>query len=108
MIIKLKKREAHYPDLSPGIPYFVIGIEADDYRILNNQGKPYLYPSEIFDLVDSKEPASWVTERGESGERYSYPKELRQPGFFEDYFDGKPEAFSRFWHVINAELSKAA
>jgi hypothetical protein len=42
MIVKLKAKNPEYPDLTPDQPYFVIGIEADDYRILNDSGKPYL------------------------------------------------------------------
>ena len=29
-------------------------------------------------------------------------------GFFEDFFDGKPEAVSTFWRVMNQRLSTAA
>lgn len=108
MIVKLKKKKIEYPDLSPKQPYFVIGIEADDFRLLNNLGKPYLYPADLFEVIDPKEPANWITVYGEDGERYSYPEALNEPGFFEDYFDGKAKAFSRFWNVINARLSKAA
>jgi hypothetical protein len=108
MIIKLKKKNLEYPDLSPEQCYFVIGIEADDYRILNDYGKPYLYPASIFKIIDKTEPANWQTVYGEDGERYSYPKALNQPGFFEDYFDGDSVAFSKFWHLINSRLTEAA
>ena len=108
MIVKLKKENPEYPDLTPDQPYFVIGIEADDYRILNDSGKPYLYPPHLFEIVDPREPSIWTTEYGEDGERYSYPPELNEAGFFEDYFDGKQQARSHFWHVINQRLSEAA
>jgi hypothetical protein len=36
MIVKLKKKNARYRDLTFGQPYVVIGIEADDLRILND------------------------------------------------------------------------
>jgi hypothetical protein len=108
MIVRLKRKKVDYPDLSPKQPYFVIGIEADDYRILNDMGRPYLYPADLFEIVDGKEPGNWITEYGEEGERYSYPVPLKAPGFFEDYFDGKAEAFSRFWQTINSRLAKAA
>jgi hypothetical protein len=108
MIVKLKEKFPDYPDLSPDEPYFVIGIEADDFRILNDCGKPYLYPSHLFEIVDSREPRSWITVHGDDGERYSYPPALNEPGFFEDYFEGKNEALSQFWHVINKGLSEAA
>jgi hypothetical protein len=108
MIVKLKEKSPEYPDLTPDQPYFIIGIEADDYRILNNSGKPYLYPSHLFEVVDPQEPSIWITEYGDEGERYSYPPTLNEAGFFEDYFDGKDEALSKFWHVINQRLSEAA
>jgi hypothetical protein len=108
MIVKLKEKNLDYQDLTPDQPYFVIGIEADDYRILNDFGKPYLYPSHLFEVIDPREPSIWITEYGEDGERYSYPPVLNEAGFFEDYFDGKDDALSKFWHVINKRLSEAA
>ncbi len=108
MIVKLKKEDPNYHDLTPDQPYFVIGIEADDYRILNDYGKPYLYPANLFDIIDYREPITWITQHGADGERYSYPSVLNEVGFFEDYFDGKNEALSRFWHVLNKHLAEAA
>ena len=78
MIVKLKSKNPGYPELSDDQPYFVIGIEADDYRILNDAGKPYLYPPEIFEVIDSRHPSDWVTEFGDDGERYSYPAPLNE------------------------------
>jgi hypothetical protein len=108
MIVKLKEKIPGYPDLTPDQQYFVIGIEADDFRILNDHGKPYLYASSLFEVIDSREPDAWITEYGDDGERYSYPPALNEAGFFEDYFDGKDEVLSKFWHVINKRLSDAA
>jgi len=39
MIAKLRRRSAKYPDLTAGTPYVVIGIEADDFRLLNDHGE---------------------------------------------------------------------
>ena len=108
MIVKLKSKSSSYPDLSENQPYFVIGIEADDYRILNDAGKPSLYPPELFDILDSQYPSDWVTEFGEDGEQYSYPVPLNEAGFFEDFFEQKHEQTSIFWHIVNQTLSKAA
>lgn len=108
MIVKLKSKSSRYPDLSENQPYFVIGIEADDYRILNDAGKPYLYPPELFDILDSRYPSDWITEFGEDGEQYSYPVTLNEAGFFEDFFEQKREQTSIFWHIVNQTLSKAA
>lgn len=108
MIVKLKSSDLDYPDLSADQRYFVIGIEADDYRILNDAGKPYLYPPELFDVVDASIPPDWVMEIGNDGERYAYPPPLNQTGFFEDLFDQKPEQTAIFWRVVNRSLSQAA
>ena len=108
MIVKLKQKNVEYPELTPEQPYFVIGIEADDYRILNDSGKPYLYPAELFVIVDPHEPGDRIIEYGDEGERYSYPPLLNRAGSFEDYFDGHEKAVSMFWHVVNKRLASVA
>ena len=32
MIVKLRQKKPNYPDLTPGQPYVVIGIEGDEFR----------------------------------------------------------------------------
>lgn len=105
MIVKLKKPVPRNPDLTFGQPYAVIGIEADELRIINNTGRPFLYPADLFLLVDAREPADWVTEFGEDGERYSYPLARSKPGFVEDFFDQKTKAVTTFWRVVNHSLA---
>jgi hypothetical protein len=99
----VSKDSANYPDLTVGNVYQVIGIEADDYRVLNDEGQPYLYSHSLFTIVDAKEPAEWETEYGEDGERYAYPPELNASGFFEDYFDGRPEEVQIFRRYLNKQ-----
>ena len=91
--------------LTPGETYVVIGIEADDYRILGDTGEPPLYPAELFEVVDSREPSDWVSNYGEDGERYAYLPELGAPGFFEDYFDDVPEAVQTFEEFLRERTS---
>jgi hypothetical protein len=43
-----------------------------EVRIINDAGRPFLYLPDLFSLLDAREPADWVTEFGEDGERYSY------------------------------------
>ncbi len=105
MIVKLTNENQKYVDLSLQQIYVVIGIEADDYRILNDRGRPYLYTATDFEIVEPSEPADWIIEIGEDGERYAYPKELNEPGFFEDFFDQQETALRTFWQVINQELA---
>jgi len=108
MIVKLRRKNRRYPDLTPQQPYAVIGIEADDFRILNDQGRPYLYPSHPFEVVDPREPDDWGTEFGEDGERYAYPLPLGSSGFFEDFFDGRRGTVATFWQVVNQRLGTTA
>jgi hypothetical protein len=108
MVVKLRQEEKEYPDLTPGQPYAVIGVEADDLRVLNDRGHPYLYPRHLFDVVDPREPENWVTELGEEGERYAYPPALNDVGFFEDFFDDQPEAIATFWQVVNEHLASGS
>jgi len=108
MIVKLRRKSSRYPDLTPGQLYVVIGIEANDYRILNDAGRPYLYPRSLFRVLDAREPHDWVTEYGEDGERYAYPTALNGPGFFEDFFDDKSKAVRTFWRVVNERLASMA
>lgn len=107
MIVQLRRKNSRYPDLTSRQRYVVIGIEADDFRLLNNEGCPYLYPSRLFDVVDPHEPDDWVTKFGDDGERYSYPPDLNEVGFFEDFFDRKKKVVATFWQVVNQHLASA-
>jgi len=95
MTVKLRRRSPRYPDLTPGQPNIVIGIEGGDFRILDGSGRPYLYPPRPFQVLDPHAPDDWVTD----GERYAYPAPLNHPGFFEDFFDARPRAVKTFWRV---------
>ena len=107
MIVKLRRGERRYRDLTPDRPYVVIGIEANDLRILNDEGRPFLYPAGIFRIINRREPDDWISETGEEGERYAYPPPLNGTGFFEDFFDGNRQAVRTFWRVVNEQLAAA-
>lgn len=106
MIVELRQRSRRYTDLSLGQEYVVLGIEADDLRVLSDGGKPHLYPRSIFRVTDATRPRSWLVEQGEDGEEYAYPEPLNAIGFFEDFFDQKPRAVSTFWQYINESASR--
>lgn len=107
MQVKLVRQTDPEPDEQPGLPfdltlgkvYQVLGIEADDYRLICNDlrspddrkidatsrskmPQPYLYSPRLFEVVDSSEPSFWVCEYGEGGERYCYPRGWMRVGFF--------------------------
>ncbi|MCD4727217.1 MAG: hypothetical protein K8R46_06125 [Pirellulales bacterium] len=81
--------------LTSGMDYRVIGIECDDYRIINDKNDPVLYPSRLFDITDSTEPSDWIS-KIEDGCRYAYPAELNEVGFWEDYHDNVPTVVDVF------------
>lgn len=107
MIVKAVDTPGLHARLTAGALYHVIGIEADDYRLLDDRGQPCLYAAEHFEVVDPAEPGDWVVEAGPDGERYAYPPALNTPGFFEDFFDGNATAQATFWHTVNRHLSRA-
>ena len=80
-----------YPDVTVGRHYTVLTIEYDSYRLLGDEGKPFLYPLEAFEVVDDTVPSDWVHQSDSSGVCHG-PRPLLEPGLFEDYFEGKPEA----------------
>jgi hypothetical protein len=76
--------------------YEVIGISCDHYRVINDIGEPVLYPNYLFEVIDDSLPKSWVKSEFTDGEYYIDPPELCGQGFYEDYFDGVPEAKAIF------------
>lgn len=92
--------------MTVGRVYEVLGIEADDYRILNDElaqpdgNRPFLFEPECFDIVDPREPDFWPCDKGEDGERYCYPPEWSRVGFFEDFHDGDARVVAIFWDGV--------
>jgi hypothetical protein len=77
-----------YPELTLGNVYRVLGIEADDLRIIDDAGEPILFSPRAFELVAATHPVNWISERGTEGELYAYPPQLKDPPhFFEKFFD---------------------
>lgn len=103
MKVKRHFTESDNGSLTSGRVYEVIGIEADDYRIQNDDGHPYLYSPALFTVVDAHEPIEWVVEIEEDGETYAYPPELNTPGFFEDYFDDNAGAILVFQRYLRKQ-----
>lgn len=105
MIVKLLKKSERKKyvgkiALNEGVAYRVIGIAADYFRILDEDGEPILLPAYLFDVVDDSIPATWVVEKGEEGETYANPPEFNHVGFFEDFHDGDEKTIGIFWRVL--------
>jgi hypothetical protein len=93
--------EGHVLTLTLGRQYEVLGIEADFYRILNDEDDPVLYSPDVFSVTDASEPAFWRPSVGADGERYAYPEAWDKVGFFEDFHDRREDAREIFWRTLS-------
>ena len=84
------------PGLTPNKDYFVIGIEDEYYRIVNDDGEPILYPKFLFRIIDRNYPDEWIEESYGEGEYTIQPPEFANNYFYEDYFDGDSKAIKIF------------
>lgn len=86
--------------LTPGKEYVVIGLDHDHYRVINDIEEPCLFPRKGFQIVDDSIPEDWIWTRYSNDEYYADPPGLHERGFYEAFFDGKPEAMKRFSEVM--------
>jgi hypothetical protein len=102
MKVKMKENGSPINYLTPGKEYEVIGLDHESFRVLDDKGEPILFLKSLFSVIDDRIPEDWIWERYSSDEFYANPPELHEPGFYEDFFDGKKEAVGR----LNAYLQK--
>jgi len=73
--------------ITPLEDYFVIGVNLDEYRVVDDKGEPILYPKVLFAVLDARVPPDWqFTEDGDGG-FYLDPIRTARPGFYEDFFN---------------------
>lgn len=85
-----------HPGISPGVVYAVVGIDQDNYRVINDRKEPVLYQKFLFRVVDDGIPQHWVRRDYEDGEYYIDPPEFSALNFYEKYFDREPGAVTTF------------
>lgn len=83
--------------LTAGKRYEVLAIEADSYRILDDDDDPVLFDPSFFMIVDDSKPIFWTSETGEDGELYCSPPEWSRNCFFEKYHDRVESVRDQFW-----------
>lgn len=86
-------------DFTPEHWYEVITIEYGDYRVIPDRVGPYLYPKEMFDIVDPERPQNWIaTYDIQNGKilEHAGPSELLEKGFFDRYFQNDHAAILTF------------
>jgi len=87
MKVMLESRDApdgsNYWSLTVGRIYEVLGIEGDDYRLLDDCDEPYLFDPQCFKVIDPAEPSHWISSV-DDGVRKAYPPKWVERGFFQD------------------------
>ena len=87
--------ESEHRGLSAGTVYDVVGIDRKNFRLIDDNDEPFLYPKALFEIVDPSIPDGWITETLDD-EYYVDPPEFAEPGFYEDYFDRVEAAVEKF------------
>lgn len=80
--------------------YDVIGISTNYFRVVDEMWEPILYPKYLFDVIDASIPEWWIRKEYSADEYYINPPEFTEPGFYEDYFDGIPEAKDIYYKFL--------
>jgi hypothetical protein len=93
--------------LTIGRVYEVLGIEAEWLRLLNDNREPVLYDPGCFSIVESSEPANWVSVMVDAV-RYAYPPAWGRPGYFEDWHDGVASVRATFAKQLQAWFPDSA
>ncbi|MFD1811765.1 DUF3696 domain-containing protein [Rhodococcus gannanensis] len=104
MIVRLKDVDgssgigvgAGYPSLNNGtcpvLQILLLSQSEVKYRIVDRFGRISFWPADMFDIVDNTIPENWgVSPDGGNGVTIGYERLVRV-GFWEDYYDGVPEA----------------
>ena len=99
-----------HPNLGPGAEYFVLEVDDENYRVVNHNGEPILYPKELFEVLDRTVPAGWGFYEYDEGSYYLEPTFAAKPGFYEDWHgsDGDLIAQEANRQTLRDELARMA
>src|SRR5262245_24239469 len=87
--------ESEHHGLSAGTVYDVVGLDSDNFRVIDDNDQPFLFPKALFEIVDPAIPDDWVSKTVDD-EYYVDPPECAGRGFYEAYFDGVEAAVKTF------------
>lgn len=90
-----------HPGVQLDLEYDVLSILVESgrgakFRIRTDDGTPALFDAAMFAAAADKIPRNWVMSVREGGLVSFGPARWLQPGFWERYFDGDPEAVAVF------------
>jgi hypothetical protein len=112
MIVQLVTGIQPPPGLTPGISYSVLALYVYEdarieLRITTDEGfLPALYKFDMFQIVDGSVPMGWEIIRRRSGGMEITPPQWARLGFWEDFFDGEPEAVETFNRIVSSSFPK--
>lgn len=93
--------DAHfYDEFLEGETYLVVGIERGRLRVVGRFRRPFLYPRDLFEVVDDWIPEDWVTESATAGEETLGPAPFLEVGFYEDFFDGDKQVKAKVFAYL--------
>jgi len=76
---------------------FIVDGGSIEYRLMADDGEtPGMYKADQFKVVSDVLPPNWVINHEPDSFFEFAPKAWTKPGFWEDYFDGAPEAVELF------------
>ena len=98
-----------HPGISPLEEYFVLGISQEDFRIVDDQGEPFLYPKELFEVLDPSLPPGWQFEESPDGAYHLGPTKTLVRGLYEDFVgsDGDRVAQAQAQQAVREVLEAA-
>jgi hypothetical protein len=83
-----------------GDVYHVLGIWLEPtqtrLRLVGDEATPALFEPEMFEVVSTKIPPTWVVTSPKPGCLSLQPEAWSRAGFWEHFFDGEPEAVATF------------
>lgn len=93
--------------LTLGETYTVVEVYDDDVRVVTDDGGPSLFLASLFEVVDAREPENWETDIDRDGVVSKGPRACLLPGFFEDVWDGRPQALQVFVAEAGMDAAEA-
>ena len=108
--LELAKDGLEHPGLGPGAEYFVLEVDYESYRVVDNDGEAALYPKVLFEVLDRTVPAGWQLSEYADGVYYLEPRCTAKPGFYEDWHgsDGDLVAQATNRQILHDELVRMA
>lgn len=83
-----------------GSVYHVLAVDVAPgriwFRIMGDEPTPALFEAEMFEIVTSAIPPTWVAASPKAGRLSFEPEAWSGEGFWERFFDGEPRAVAAF------------